>query len=241
MSRRALFVVSTRGQGHIVRCRALASELLTRGILSTMTDRSPLSATSFDVSIIDLGSEEHEIAVAAALRDRPVVAIVDTPHAIPADVVVCGSAGATNEMFPLDHPNWQSGKGRPVRLASGPGAALLRPEFLERRERLQRCFAHLSLRDPVPLDLRSVENMSADEIAGALFSSVACGDPVITYGGMRAMEAACVRFGAEGMTIEARNPGEELNKAGLLADPERDLVDGRGCIRIGEIIQELVA
>lgn len=226
MSRRALFVMSTRGQGHIVRCRALAAELLTRGWFSTMTNRSPLSGTSYDVSIVDLGEEEHAAAVYDALKDKPVVAIVDTPGPRLVDMIVCGSPGAKVEMFAPEPEGASAGT-----ILGGGAYALLRPEFREFRSSLPRrpwIYA---------FDCREVTDHSAFDMAIGMSTA----ETVITYGGMRALEAACVRGHARGMTIEARNPGEELNKAGLRGHGGiADLIDGLGCKRVADAIEGLV-
>lgn len=221
MPKRALFVVSTRGQGHIVRCRALAAELATRGWASTMTNKAPLSPASYDVSIVDLEGEDHEHDVYEVLKDRPVVAIVDTHFDLPAvNLVVCGNAGARTV--------------RSRRCLFGPRYALLRPEFLQARiedtwQREHRPTNGLSF------DCRKVSDLSAATLAERMRDS----DEVVTWGGMRALEAACVRGNAVEIHIRPRNEGEIWNMRGLYADPTADLVDGRGCLRVADAILEL--
>lgn len=221
MRRRALFVTSMAGQGHIVRCRALACELASRGWASTMSNKAPSSAASYDVSIVDLGDEPQVVDVYRALVDRPVVAVADTYVAPDVDLIVWGSAGAGD----FRRLNQRS------RYLAGPQYSLLRPEFCRAR------WALGSTRIVGSVDLRTVRDQSATELA----ADIAAFTTVYTYGGMRAMEAACVRGSARGLVIEARNPGEELNKAGLEARPDEDLVDGLGCSRVADAIEELCA
>lgn len=254
-ARRALFVISTRGQGHIVRCRALAAELLTRGWFSTMTNRSPLSGTSYDVSIVDLGDEEHAAAVYDALKDRPVVAIVDTPGPRLVDMIVCGSPGAKVEMFAPEPEGASAGT-----ILGGGAYALLRPEF---REVSWGQHGFSSSHDV--FDLRTVERESAESLARIMAASRL----VVTWGGMRAMEAACV--GVPMICVSRdENAGEMQNVHGLWkagaawwwegydhiqkvdelvaagADLQvmsmvgRGLVDGLGCKRVADAIEELV-
>lgn len=91
MHKRALFVVSTREPHRLIRCRALAAELATRGWASTMSNRSPLSAASYDVSIVDLEGEEWEADVCEVLADRPVVAIMDSDRSLPVPLIIDGA------------------------------------------------------------------------------------------------------------------------------------------------------
>lgn len=224
--KRALFVVSARGQGHLVRCRALASELTSRGWRCSLSPMSPRTALGYDVSVID--GEEYGPEVYEALKDRPVVAIVDTlpvaePHAA---LIVCGSAGAR-----IVYGTYSPGV-----LMAGPAYAILRPEFRELR-RPQLPGITIPLIPRADFDARNVTGIHPLALAALMRGA----GRVVTYGGMRALEAACVRGSALGMEIEARNPGEELNKAGLLADPPADLVDGLGCGRVADAIERLVA
>lgn len=216
--RRALFIVSMLGQGHLVRSRALASELTNRGWGCTMTNRSPLSASSYDVSVVDMGDDDAVADIYTTLSARPVVAVVDRPGDVDAQLVVFGNAGAEHWMA--------SSKRHHGVTLFGPHYALLRPEFREWRS--------TNVSSSVA-DLREVKDLTAAQLAEQMLGA----GKVITYGGMRALEAACVRGNAMGMTIEARNDGEELNKAGLLADPTVNLVDGLGCKRVADAIEGL--
>lgn len=227
--KRALFVVSARGQGHLVRCRALASELTSRGWRCSLSPMSPRTALGYDVSVID--GEEYGPEVYEALKDRPAVAVVDTAR-VPwsgwpyTNLLVWGSAGATWE------PLAEAGFCGTAML--GPRAAILRPEFREMR-RPQLPGTTIPLIPRADFDARNITGLHTLALAALMRGA----GRVITYGGMRALEAACVRGNALGLEIEARNPGEELNKAGLLADPAADLVDGLGCGRVADAIEEL--
>jgi UDP-N-acetylglucosamine:LPS N-acetylglucosamine transferase len=57
---------------------------------------------------------------------------------------------------------------------------------------------------------------------------------VVTYGGMRAMEAACIGVPS---IIQPRNEGERLNAEFLRAGGK---IDGLGCKRAADAIEELV-
>lgn len=223
MKRRALFIVSGDGLGHIVRCNALAGELHLRGWTSETMKRSAVSVAvfgRFDVAIIDgVGLDDDALSWLRTPTRR--VAIVDTMTAPDfADLVVCGNAGARAYGSMGDH----------AIILAGPQYALIREEFQSARK------ARLVGLPYAALDLRGVEHLTAFQIAGLLRKV----KTIVTYGGMRALEAACVRGSSAGLIIEARNPGEELNKAGLEADRSADLIDGRGRVRVADAIEEFV-
>lgn len=222
MNKRALFVVDhEHGLGHVVRSRELMHELAERGMRCSMVNRQPGSWSSHDVVITD----------GVVLSSQPscaFVSICDHPWDRygnrGADLLVCGSAGAVPSMF----------DGMAKTVLAGPDYSLLRVEFRDRRERMERCFAHQSLRRPETLDVREISGLSADDLAGHFFSAVVCDDTVLTYGGMRASEAACV--GVQRLTIFPRNKGEELNAAGLRAGR---IPDGLGCKRVADQIVKM--
>lgn len=227
MNREALFIVdAVNGQGHIVRSRALASEMATRGWrCSTVPKRPP--GWSGDVVIVD-GTEFYDGL--EAVHDWPgmkVVSVRDTPHepAYGADLIVMGSAGFHNS----DRAATES---YPTRYLGGPNYSLLRPEFRAQRqvEREMRIVKYGAF------DARSADGLSAVEMARRMADA----QVIITYAGMRAMEAACVGVGAASLDsqlrLHARNDGERLNKIGLEAGA---VVDGLGCQRVAAAIGEL--
>lgn len=228
MSRSALFIVdATNGQGHLVRCRALASELAGRGWHCSMMPKRP-SGWIGDVVIVD-GLEFYDGL--EAVHDWPgmkVVSIRDTPHAptYGADLIVMGSAGFHNS----DRAATES---YPTRYLEGPNYSLLRREFRDQRE-IERGMRMVKIGT---FDVRSVDGLPAREMARKMADAYV----VVTYAGMRAMEAACVGVGAttleSKLVLHARNEGEELNKRGLEAGA---VVDGLGCQRVAAAIEELV-
>lgn len=219
--KRALIIPSLRGGGHLVRCRALASELTRRGFGCTMTSKAPLSASSYDVSVVDMEGEEHEHDVYEALRGRPVVAVIDTPHAVQARAVVCATVGVSPDVFPTATESRI--------LLCGSKFALLRPEFREMRSDAWKLSSSVG-------SVADANGLSASEMATVMLRH----GRLHTYGGVRALEAACVRSSAVGLDIVARNAAEEMNRAGLCADPAADLVDGLGCVRVADYIEAML-
>ena len=199
------FVVSDHGMGHITRCLALAEELGRRGWEVVERDEA-------DVVVVDIQRQEPpHVQVTHSLGRCGSVLIVDTPRETgPFDLVICGSAGAVPEMFMVPAQTV---------LLAGPEYALLRPEF-----------AGVRWQGGKPaVDIREMTGLSARQMAD-LFAEV---NGVLTYAGMRAMEARCVGVP---LVMIARNPGEELNKRGLEAGAR---VDGKGCVRVVDVIEEL--
>jgi spore coat polysaccharide biosynthesis predicted glycosyltransferase SpsG len=217
--KRALFVVSEHGNGHKVRCGALADELRRRG-WECLTDPVTIT-TSTILAVVDLVVLDHPgVSFSTNDTSSKVLRIVDVPpinEAGVADILVCGSAGATTEAF--------SGFGDRLVLA-GPQYALLRPEFRAEREQ-----GFIGQRSGT-YDVRNESGKSASWIA----YEMAKAERVITYGGMRAMEALCLD--PPYIEIHQRNEGERLNAAGLKMRP-RVVVDGRGCERVADAIEEL--
>ncbi len=188
---KALFIVDDRpesGRGHVVRCGALADELEGRGWSVGNAEWLP-GLEAWDVESADV-----------VVVDRPgvsiygkanVVQVVDAPRQVAADLLICGGAAA--------HPGMFVNCGAKEMLI-GPRYSLLRPEF-----RSWTRDDHGAI-----FDARAASWLSADEVAVQMAHAAV----VITYGGMRAMEAACV--GAP-MIVTPRNEGEELNALGLMA------------------------
>jgi spore coat polysaccharide biosynthesis predicted glycosyltransferase SpsG len=184
---KALFIVASGpewGNGHVVRCAALSAELEGRG-WECVTLPTTEACSDVDVLVVD-----HPGADSAIYGKAKVVQIVDAPRPVEADLLVCGGAAAHVGMF-LNH-------GAPEMLI-GPRYALLRSAFRYGGTHKAGIF-----------DARHVSGLSGADLATRL----AMASVVITYGGMRAMEAASV--GAP-MIVIPRNEGEELNALGLMA------------------------
>lgn len=217
--KRALFIVSEHGNGHRVRCGALADELRGRGW--ECETRPVSSGSTLDlgeieaaVAISDAGNEEFEVQLGlgvplAVITDRP-------PHKTPgASLLVCGNAGATPEMFK------DSGAGK---VLAGPEYALLRREF-----RPDYFFYSGPLRRRGTFDVRFLEERSAEYIAIHMIGAA----NVITYGGMRASEASCC---GAALIMQPRNEAERLNVKGIAAGA---YIDGLGTKRVADEIEAL--
>lgn len=237
---KALLVADNAGRGHIVRCAALARELERRGWEAQIIGPNQESViVGYDLVVADVRAPQMML-----FGEAKVVRIVDHPGDLPsADLVICGGAGASVVHFP-HVPN----------IRAGAHYSLLRPEFARERGRKRG-------REGV-LDLRVIVGWDAAELAAEMAGAALA----ITYGGMRAMECACV---GTPMIVLPRNDGEQLNADGLLtagaaviaadyqvqvmADtmigcPDLlntmsknafDLVDGHGCRRVGQAIEDL--
>lgn len=179
MKRTVRFVASENGQGHIVRCGALADEMRSRGWTVVDTPEP-------DVLILDDPAADTPAGFAGL-----VVRIVDLPTHVSADLVV-------------------------------EGRHLIRPEFCRLKwvghEQANGVF-----------DAREVTGLSAADLADKM--AHAC--EVITYSGMRAMEASCVGVP---MVVVTRNEGELLNAEYLSAGGR---ADGWGCKRAADTIEGL--
>lgn len=239
---KALFVVDDCGLGHYVRCGALAAELERRGASTyTIGPRDTAPQWTFNVVVIDMRSYMPPVpGIPYTVR------IIDEPaQQGPCDLMVLGSAGVGEAAFV------SAAAGR---VLLGPRYSLLRPEFVAEQGIVRD-------RDGV-LDIRKVAGWSAADFA----EQIASAKVVVTYAGMRAMEAACVSTPA---VLIPRNRGESMNatrlvEAGaavrstedeaegvarrLLDLPElldrmslatRGLVDGLGCARVADEIQGL--
>lgn len=237
---KALFIVDNRptsGLGHVIRCRALADELVARGWDAEMIGPTSTAASRYDVCILDLRPD-----VRAYMAPERCVQIVDDMTPVSScDILVCGSAGATVDMFQGSAAD---------RVLAGPQFSLLRSQFS---------------RDRVPqyrhgiADLRKATGWSAEDMVREMSETLVA----ITYGGMRAMECACT--GTPSVVLP-RNDGEHMNARGLMEagacvianDYEaqsmaetmlecpkllekmgqngRDLVDGKGTKRVAKAI-----
>lgn len=232
-----LFIVDNRpeaGLGHVTRCGALSDEMKLRGWECSGGGLNSGSKSRVDIVVIDVGLEgrmtRRQSVVPMVPGEFKIVTIVDEPSPWEGwDLLVCGSAGANISMFDgcLNQ-----------RALIGPEYALLRREFRRRVELRESTYMTVSLRPPVELDLRNITDQPAEQIAGRLYDAYVCSDVVLTYGGMRALEARCV-LGPEHrgeLRMEARNYGEELNVAGLWNGA---VIDGLGCQRVADAIESL--
>lgn len=247
---KALFVVDDRpeaGQGHVVRMGALAAELESRGW--KLAFNSWACSENPDILVEDVPPGAAPMPCHHSALPRLYVMVFDALGTERDEILldqsallVCGVASGTQSKEP-NH-------------LFGPKYSLLRPEFGAVRW-------HGTPADSV-LDTRHITNCSARGLANALASSAVC----ITYGGMRAMEAACVGIP---MVLHPRNEGEWLNARGLAAhgvaivcndesdlEPaavdllsrpheweamsanSRQLVDGHGVQRVADAIEEMV-
>jgi spore coat polysaccharide biosynthesis predicted glycosyltransferase SpsG len=240
--RRALLIPDDIGMGHQVRCGALAAELERRGWKTTTIgpDDEP-ARYAFDLVVVDMrghGARFPEIPKCVRIIDHP-----DAKDE--ADLLVLGSAGADNGVL-LGLAG--------AEVLAGPRYSLLRRAFAEERLTRRDRSGVVDVREIGGFDARGM----AEEMAGA--------EVVVTYAGMRAMEAACV---ASPTVLVVRNHGERLNAKGLMAagaamessaeeaigvaehmlklrpllermsQHARVFVDGLGCQRVADAIEGL--
>jgi len=235
---RALFIPDDAGQGHIVRCAALGRELRRRNWRTfTIGPREEVPNRMFQAAIID--------------TRQPLSPIPGIPHTVrivdeveqmgPCDLLVMGHAGPP--------------EGLPPGSKLGPEYAMLRREFVEERG--------IPRTRKGVFDARKLAGWSAEALAEEMASAAI----VITYGGMRALEAACL---GTPTVLVARNHGERMNVdglanagCGLVAHEETaqsvaddligltdvlekmrraamQLVDGGGCQRVAYAIEEML-
>lgn len=239
--KRALFIADhERGQGHVIRSRALANELANRGWACGACSKRPPGFEG-DVVVVDGNEFDPEVyrwgVPVVAIRD-----VVQKPRGVKLTVVP--TAGASSGQA-----------GGPLGMLVGPRFSLIRPEFAD-----VKWYPMMDI-----FDARAVKDMSVWEIGLRMAHSAV----VITYGGMRAMEAARIGapmvilarnagelMNAEGLAHHgaAKHVAEEDQVAPmverLLKSPRerlermsragRELVDGLGCQRVADAIEEEV-
>ena len=227
------------GRGHEVRSVTLAKELSKRGWSWELAEYYTGPA---DVLVIDGRDHADTLQLARGVDYRKVVSITDGPMLICADLIVNGGAGAK-----LKEDYYANN------VLCGPDYAILRPEF--RKARLSD-----EPRKGV-FDCRTAAGMGVVEMVQAMRSAKL----VVTYGGMRALEAACTGAaliveeqidasrgeienakalwlaGAAYWWINVPRQIGELNtmntsKMGRCAS---ELVDGLGCQRVADAIEVL--
>jgi len=145
-------------------------------------------------------------------------------------VLVEGMGHTAADIFVVDYPEvFAIGTDRLVRVedvpSHGPAALTLQGRELVRPE-----FRIKWIGGNGALDARNVRGMGAADLAEAMSRA----SLVITYGGMRAMEAACIGVP---MIVIPRNEGERLNAEFLAAG---GTIDGLGCKRAADAIEELI-
>ena len=237
---RALLIPDDAGNGHIVRCAALARELRRRDWKTfTVAASEQVPPRQFDVVVLDTVKP----VFSAIPGVSHMVRIVDEAMQDgPSNLTVCANVGC----------DWGDDQRDAL---VGPEYALLRREFLEERGS--------TVRRVGVFDARKIAGWSAE----ALAPEMALAQVVISYGGMRALEAACV--GTPTVLVH-RNRGECLNAWGLaeagaavvsteseaeraaelllaaapellerMSDAAMALVDGKGCERVADAIEGL--
>lgn len=244
--KRALFIVDDKpeaGRGHVVRSGALAAELQARGWETHVNE--PERIYDADVTVWDVKDREGDF-----WGNRVVVIDDHKPQRCgAAGIIVNGGAGAREEMY--------RECGADLVLA-GPKYALLREPF--------RYFRWGSV--AYQYDLKDVRGLDGGWTTEGVADFMASARLVITAGGMRSMEAACV--GAP-MILFIESEDQEMNAqalqrkcAGVIARDEeyaqrlakellkdtdwlarmsaagRRLVDGLGCKRVADAIEALV-
>lgn len=241
----------------MVRSAALADELRARGWECNF---EPNRTGAPDLCIVDGHKRPDVYAIHASV---PFVLIsdgrtldpllVDDDDDKPPALIVNGGAGA--------HPYMYAESGA-KRVLAGPAYALLRPEFSKTHWPTHTDDAFGLGFDW--LDARRFVGMDAGQMARAMAGT----QVLLTAGGMRAMEAACVgapmvlfiesedqesnayalQKCAAGMIARDEAYGKKLVRE-LLKDPDwlarmsaagRRLVDGKGCQRVADAIEELV-
>lgn len=234
---RALLIPDDAGNGHIVRCAALARELRRRNWKTfTVAVSEQVPPRQFEVAVLDTVKPLPPIPGVA----RTVRIIDEAIQDGPCDLIVHATVGCDFISF---------------NALVGPEYALLRREFLEERGS--------TVRRVGIFDARKIAGWSAE----ALAQEMALAQVVISYGGMRALEAACV--GTPTVLVH-RNRGECLNAWGLanagaavvsteseaqraaelllaaapgllerMGSAAMALVDGKGCERVADAIEGL--
>jgi spore coat polysaccharide biosynthesis predicted glycosyltransferase SpsG len=248
MKTACFYVDEKAGNGHRVRCGALKDELVARGwrILSKG------SRAKRDVSIFDGYGYRKEDFKRVRKLGRVVVIDDYQPKRIPAwvDLIINGTVGARQRFGDAY---------RCKDMALGPELALLRTGFRSAKWTVGQWTGG------GVLDLRHIKGWSE---ARFVFALTTCG-VAITYGGMTALECACVgvpmvvvcasedqkenayglaKAGAAvsstetGALEEAKNVLKEWSgdELAYMSRAGRSLVDGRGVIRVANEIEDLV-
>jgi len=222
-NKRAMFVTDDRrGQGHLVRSRALADELFQRGWRVSLVNEPLNNYSVADVVIVDgycFGSDVYTEADGiprVVIADHPVHSSCGRFHHDDRDYAVAllvngtaaGYGGEKYERYGIRY----CAPLNPKKVLAGPAYALLRPEFREYRpKKEEEIFQRRQSGSYRCSDLRAVQNLTAGQLALQLADS----RMALTYCGMRAMEAACVGVP---MVLVERGADEELNAVGLATE-----------------------
>lgn len=210
---KTLFIADSCGQGHRVRCGALAAELERRGGETfTIGPHDPIPRRLFHAVVIDMRAYVPPVPGI----ERTIRIIDDVSQQGPADLIVLGCASQCGELL------LSAGEGH---VLLGPRYSLLRREFASERR------AEHLLRDGT-FDARRISGWSAEALAEQFGEARV----VISYAGMRAMEAACVGTPA---VLVVRNRGEKLNATGLVEAGAAVLSTGDEAENVAEALHEL--